>query len=88
MLGTVPGTEQALRMEHRGSCLSSQWSFYLPGALRAVPAPSSKTPSPGAPQRGSLLGPKVAAVPLATTGLRPCPGTPASLQSPKPEEGP
>ena len=35
----------------------------------------------------SLLGPVVVAAPIATTGLRPCPGTSASLQLPEPEEG-
>ena len=35
----------------------------------------------------SLLGPVVAAAHVATTGLRPCPGTSESLQLPEPEEG-
>lgn len=37
-------------MEHRGSCLYCSWRLYLPRAHRAVPAPSSKMPSQGAPR--------------------------------------
>lgn len=70
-------------------------SGLLPARLMVTPPPQGPEQSqplpPRHPARGlhsaSLLGPMVAAAPVATTGLRPCPGTSACLQLPEPEEG-
>lgn len=81
--------------QHRNS--TSQWSVGAPActahgdSTSPGPTEQSQPLPPRCPPRGlhrvSLLGPVVAAAPVATTGLSPCPGTSLSLQLPEPEEG-